>query len=162
MDKLSEFVCRRVNVLDMGDGLVLGREPANGMDYMTISKDGEVLFAWWSNPKKKASKTPKHTGGKPPYVKLMTDSLEKHSNLSLESYGFMVRLAGSIQWGTNLIINKRTKKPLNGEMMGKIAGVRKSKAYAIIKELTKEHLLTKDKDGYKISPDLLQKGGVKK
>jgi hypothetical protein len=38
MDKLLEFYNRNVNVLDLGDGVTLGRESVRGMDFMTINK----------------------------------------------------------------------------------------------------------------------------
>ena len=66
---IHDFILRNVNVLDLGGGFVLGRESCRNMDFMTISYNGETLYSWWHNPRKKVNKNPpKHTGGKPSYV----------------------------------------------------------------------------------------------
>jgi len=160
---LHDFILRKVNVLDLGNGFMLGRESCRGMDFMTISYNGETLYSWWHNPRKKVSKDPpKHTGGKPSYVKLMIEGLKQHSELSNDAIAFVVKISANIQWSTNLLINKRNKKPLNGEDISKIVGMSKSKTYDVMKELTESHLLNKGKDGYKISSSLIQKGGAVK
>lgn len=157
---IHDFILRKANVLDLGEGFVLGRESCRNMDFMTITYNGETLFSWWNNPKKKASKNPpKHTGGKPSYVKLMIEGLKRHSDLSNDAIAFVVKISANIQWSTNLIINKRSKKPLNGEDISKIVGMSKTKTYDIMKELAQSGLLEKDKDGYRLSAELVQKGG---
>lgn len=161
-DNLSDYYNYSVNVLDLGNGFTLGRERVKDLEFITIEHDGTPVYSFWHNPKKKASKNPpKHTGGKPSYVKLMTDGIRKH-NLSLDAAGFLVKLADNIQWNTNLLINKRNKKPLIVDDISGIVGVGRNKTLNIIKELTQAQLLNKDKDGYKISPSLIQKGGVRK
>jgi hypothetical protein len=163
MDKLHEFISRNINVLDLDNGLILGRESSRNMDYMTISYGDEVLFSWWNNPQKKASKNPpKHTGGKPSYIKLMVDGVRQHNELSIEAAGFLLKLTDNIQWSTNLLINKRNKKPLAVDEITGIIGVGRNKTLDIVKELTQAQLLSKDKDGYKISSSLIQKGGAAK
>lgn len=163
MDKrLLDYYNRSVNVLDLGNGFILSREEVRGLEFITIEHDGNPVYSFWNNPKKKASKNPpKHTGGKPSYVKLMIEGIRKH-NLSLDAAGFLVKLADNIQWNTNLLINKRNKKPLIIDDISKIVGVGRNKTLNIIKELAKAQLLSKDKDGYKISPSLIQKGGAKR
>lgn len=160
---IHDFISHKVNVLDLGNGFTLGRESCRGMDYMTITSGEDVLYSWWNNPNKKVSKSPpKHTGGKPSYVKLMIKGLQQHSELSNDAIAFVVKVSANIQWSTNLLINKRSKKPLNGEEISKIVGMSKSKAYDVMKELRQSHLLEKDKDGYRLSSSLVQKGGAKR
>lgn len=160
MEKRLMDYCNHVtNVLDLGKGFTIGREVLNGSEFIIVEYKGAVIYGFWNNPKKKASKNPpKHTGGKPSYVKLMIDGIRKH-NLSLDAAGFLVKLADNIQWNTNLLINKRNKKPLIVDDISGIVGVGRNKTLNIIKELTEAQLLSKDKDGYKISPSLIQKGG---
>ena len=163
MDKLHDFISRNINVLDLDNGLILGRESSRNMDYMTITYGEEILFSWWNNPQKKVSKNPpKHTGGKPSYIKLMVDGVRQHNELSIEAAGFLLKLTDNIQWSTNLLINKRNKKPLAVDEITGIIGVGRNKTLDIVKELTQAQLLSKDKDGYKISSSLIQKGGAAK
>lgn len=160
MDKLLEFYNRNVNVLDLGDGVTLGRESVRGMDFMTISRGNEVLYSWWSNPNKKASKNPpKHTGGKPSYVKLLIKEMQKHPELSVEAAGVIQKLIPNVKWGDNLLVHARSKKPLRISDICEIT--RKSKPFIIktLNELKTAGLLIKDAEGYKISSSLIQKGG---
>lgn len=163
MDKLTEFYDRRINVLDLGNGLTLGRESANNMDYMIITCGQEILYAWWHNPNKKVTnKPPKHTGGKPPYIKIMLKAVQEHKGLSLNASGFFIKIANNIQWTDNLVIDMRSKKALSVEGITTILGIKKTLTYDTIKELREADLLIKDKDGYRISTCLIQKGGGKK
>lgn len=162
MDNITEFHNRRANVLDLGNGLVLGRESVKGMDFMTITQGDEILFAWWHNPKRKPTdKPPKHTGGKPSYVKLLIKEMQNH-DLSLEAAGLIQKVIPNINWGDNLLIDVRSKKPLNVDGLCKI--LKKSKPFVIkiLNELKETNLIIKDKEGYKVSPNLIQKGGAKR
>lgn len=162
MSSASDFYNRKVNVIDLGNGFHLGRESVKGMDFMTLSKGDEVLYSWWHNPNKTVTnKPPKHTGGKPSYVKLLIKEMQKH-DISLESAGLIQKVIPNIHWGDNLLMDTRSKKPLNIDNLCTIT--KKSKPFIIktLKELRETNLLVKDKDGYKISPSLIQKGGVRK
>lgn len=163
MDKsILDYYSHRTNVLNLGNGFVLGREKVKSIEYITIEFDDEIIYGFWHNPKKKLSKKPpKHTGGKLSYVKLMIEGIKKH-NLSIDEAGLLVKLADNIEWNTNLLINKRNKKPLIINDISVIVGIGRNKTLTIVKGLTQANLLTKNKDGYKISPTLMQKGGVKK
>lgn len=162
MDDIAKFMNREVNVLDLGNGLTLGRESVKGMDYMMIVHKDEVFLTWWSNPKKPATKKiPKHTGGKPSYVKLLLKEMQKHAELSVESAGLIQKVIPNIRWGDNLIIDVRSKKPLFINDLSEIIKKSKPVTLKIVKELMSAGLLIKDNDGYKISPTLIQKGGGK-
>ena len=163
MDKsILDYYNHDANVLNLGKGFVLGREISKGIEYVTVEYEGELIYSFWNNPKRKPSKNPpKHTGGKPSYVKWMVEGLRQHEGLSIEAAGFLVKLTDNIQWSTNLLINKRNKKPLMIDDIPKIVGIGRNKTLDIIKELTTAQLLSKGKDGYKISSSLIQKGGAK-
>ena len=156
---LHDFICRRVNIVDLGEGLTLGRETAKNIDFMTITFGNETVFSWWSNPNKKASnKPPKHTGGKPSYVKQFLKEVRKHKNLSIEAAGFIQKMLDNINWGDNLLIDQRSKKALKLKDICEAIGKSKPFTQRIIKELIEAEILNKDKYGYKISPSLIQKG----
>ena len=161
MNTIGEFWARKVNVLELGEGIMLGRESTGAMDYMTISRGEEVLYGWWHNPERKIRKgVPKHTGGKKPYIKIMVEEIQKHTEISLSAAGFLIKLAGNINWSDNKLINKRSKKPLNAEGIQKILGIGKSRVYEIISELKKDNVLIDCGDEYRISTCLIQKGGA--
>lgn len=150
-----------VNVMS-GDGMTIGREIANSIECITISFDGKEVYKFWHNPKKKVSdKPPKHTGGKPSYVKVMLKAVQENKELSLRASGLLVKLAGNVRWSDNLLIDNRSKKALNAEQISHILNARKTETYEILSELKRANLLIKDKDGFKISKNLIQKGGVK-
>ena len=91
----------------------------------------------------------------------MIDGLDKCPDLSNDAIAFIVKLRKNIQWSTNLIVDKRNKKPLDAKKISKIVGMSKSKTYDVMKELRESGLLIKDGNGYKLSTELIQKGGGK-
>ena len=161
MDKsIIDFLNKITNACE--GKLSIGREQLGKREFIVISVDGKEIYSFWYSPNKEVSKEPpKHTGGKPSYVKLMIEGIRKHTELSIEAAGFLVKMADNIQWGDNLLMDKRSKKSLAADDMCKIAGVGRNKTLAIINELKTAHLLNKDKDGYKLSTCLVQKGGAK-
>lgn len=158
MDKqILDYFDHKVNVCQ--GQFSIGREQIGKMEYIVITIDGKEVYSFWRNPNKRVSKEPpKHTGGKPSYVKLMLQEMQKY-NLSLEAAGFVNKMTKHIRWGDNLLIDRRTKKPLVVEDFCTIIGKSKPVTLKIIGELKGFGLLTKDKEGYRISPNLVQKGG---
>jgi len=163
MDKQTMDYCNHnTNVLDLGNGFVMGRETSKGIEYITIEYEGKLFYGFFHNPKKKLSKNPpKHTGGKPSYVKQFLQEVQKHKDLSIEAAGFIQKMLYNIDWGNNLLIDQRSKKRLAVDDMCKVINKSKPFTIKVLKELTAAQLLSKDRDGYKISPSLIQKGGVK-
>jgi transposase len=150
-----------VNVMP-GDGIAIGREITKEMENITITLGDKVIYNFWNNPKEKpTNKPPKHTGGKPSYIKIMLKAVQEHKELSLNASGFFLKVADNIQWESNLLIDKRSKKPLNVDDISKVIGIKKTLAYEVIRELKGTSLLIKDKEGFKISTSLIQKGGAK-
>ena len=167
MDKqLLDFQNRTVNALNTdGKGISIIRDSVRGVDKFTILVDGVPWKIFWEKVEKPLSlekKPPKHTGGKPSYIKIMLKEVQQQKDLSIEGAGFFVKIADNIQWKTNLIIDRRSKKPLVAEDISKIIGQGKNTTLKVIKELREADLLIKDNDGYKISTCLVQKGGAKK
>lgn len=163
MDKLILDYCNHnTNVLNIGSGFVIGREVSKGIEHITVELDGELVYSFWHNPKKKLTKNPpKHTGGKPSYVKQFLQEVQKHSGLSIEAAGFIQKMLYNVNWGSNLLIDQRSKKSLKIDDMCKVINKSKPFTTKILKELKTAQLLSKDKDGYKISSSLIQKGGAK-
>jgi predicted transcriptional regulator len=162
MDKsVSDFLSGFTNVCE--GNFTIGREKKNNSEYLVITYEGREMYTFWHNPQNKETNKPKkHTGGKPSYVKFMLEEVRKHKELSIDVLGFFVKIADNIQWSSNLLIETRSKKPLTADGISKIINLSKSRTYEIIKELNEARLLSKDKDGYKISSNLIQKGGAKK
>jgi hypothetical protein len=163
MDKLIlDYYNHITNVLNLGNGFVLGREVTKGIEHITVEFEGVLVYSFWHNPNKKLSKNPpKHTGGKPSYVKQFLKEMQNHKELSIEAAGFIQKVLPNIDWGSNLLIDQRSKKRLAVDDMCKVINKSKPFTIKVLKELTTAQLLSKDKDGYKISPNLIQKGGTK-
>jgi hypothetical protein len=161
MDKsISDYLSGFTNVCE--GKFTIGREKSGKNEFIIIKLDGQEVYSFWHNPNKKVTnKKPKHTGGKKSYIMLMIEELKKHENLSLEAQGFIYKMLTHIQWNSTLIIDTRNKKPLVIDEMVTILGIGRNKTLSIIKELKAADLLVKDKDGYKVSPNLMQKGGAK-
>jgi len=152
--------------------VVLLREPASdGMEHITIkTADGEnTLYEFWHNSNKVAKQNkgpPRHTGGKSPYVKLMTEEIRRMQKEGLngreECLGVLLYLSDNIEWGTGRLINKRSKKPLQRADLSKVLGYSNEKLNRIIKNLKDNDLLAYSPEGYFISSRLIQKGTNKK
>lgn len=160
-----DFQNRTVNALQAdGNEISFIRETVNGMDRFTIFVDGTPWKIFWEKIDKPlpTDKPPKHTGGKPPFIKLMLKEISENPKLSIEAAGLVLKMGNNIQWGDNLLIDKRSKKALTALEIGEVARLKRNKTLSIIKELREADLLIKDKQGYKISSCLVQKGGAKK
>ena len=159
--QITEFLSGFVNVCE--GTFTIGREKnLNGMEYVIISLDGKELYTFWNNPKKKVTnKPPKHTGGKQPYAKVMGLEIPKYK-ISNNAKAFLWSMIPHVNWGTNLLIETKSKKPLLISDICKVMDNSNKTVVAIINELKTTGLLIKDKDGYKVSPNLIQKGGAAK
>jgi hypothetical protein len=152
--------------------VVLLREPtSDGVEHITIkTADGEyTIYDFWRNPNKagKGNKgPPKHTGGKSPYIKLMTEEIRRLHKEGLqgreESLGTLLYLSDNVEWGTGRLVNKRSKKPLCRGDLIKMLGYGDQKLSRIVKSLKEHGLLTHTSEGYFISPRLMRKGGKTK
>lgn len=172
--KMRDFIDGTTDVMPIQDGSFLHRErAANGHHYMTLRvPNGEediVLEEWWKNPKKPARKDkdpPKHTGGKQPYVMLMTKEVEKLGNQGVknvaELVGHLSLLGDYIEWNTGKLINRRTKKPLKYKEVQIIFTCGNKKLNRLLGDMKKYELLYSTDGGYIISSRLIKKGKMNK
>jgi hypothetical protein len=145
--------------------LMVGREVNdNGMEYITISdyekwmEEPRLLYGFWRNPiKSRKNKEPKHAGGKKPYLKLFLERIHKFKDADI---GALVRAASSVDWGSGVLIDKRSKKPLDFRGLLHLLGYGSSATLAKrLSNLRQSGALTVDDQGrYVISRELLQKG----
>lgn len=169
MDKdLLAFLNRETNAVKLT--LTISRETLdNTHEHICISHDDltEYLFTFWRVMKSDKPKPErKHTGGKKPYIMVMVEKIralqKENSDLNLENIlGSAVMLADNIEWNTGLLVNKRKKTPLSFADLRKIYGCSNDKLARKIKEMESVGVLLKDKEGYKISPFFIRKGGKK-
>jgi len=146
----------------------------NGREYIRIclpdesGGSGKQLYEHWYNPsaKKKTTESPKHTGGKKPYLMLMVDEVEKLREGGVknveELIGYVVCLGKYVEWNTGRLIHKKNKTPLKYSDLLKIYGCSKPKLNKMI-SLMKEHELLYYTDmGYYISSKYIKKGKMHK
>lgn len=176
MDRnLLRYLNRETNVY-VGS-LKLTRDIApNGREYIRVCLPGEdagdrELYQHWHNPgaTKKNSETPKHTGGKAPYLMLMVNEVEKLRSAGVknveELIGYLVCLGKHIEWNTGRLIHKKGKKPLRYGDLLEIYKCSKPKLNKML-ALMKEHELLYHTDaGYFVAARMVKKGkmhGVEK
>lgn len=136
----------------------------NGRYTELIVMVGDVeVKRFWHNLKEKPNEKKKGTAGRPSYVKLYLNKLDelKDKNISPELIGYLVWLIGNIEWKTGLLYKGRgkNKKNVGFDDMMKIWGIKKSKAYDIIKQLKNNSLLKCENESYFIASEFIKKGG---
>lgn len=164
-ETLLGFVNGVVNAANAN--VTISRETAgNGRQHIYISIDDKPMYSFWYDPNKTKSRdSPKHSGGKKPYVMVMTekiDELKKNGVKNVEEMvGFLVCLGKYIEWNTGRLINVRNKKPLLYADIQKIYGCSNNKLNRILAELKEQDLLLNTAEGYFVSRDLIKKGKSK-
>jgi hypothetical protein len=166
---LFKYLNGEVNAVKIEVVLVRERLP-NGIEHLTVSTANEgrlLLCEQWKNPKKKPrSDTPKHTGGKKPYIMLMVDEVEKLRKDGVknveELVGYLVCLGKFVEWNTGKLIQKRSKKPIRYKDLQGIFPCGNRKLNRILGELKEHDLLFGTEEGYFISTRLIKKGKTKK
>ena len=147
--------------------LMVGREiNANGNEHITVSEYStnglpRVILRGWRNPQRIIRRAkPKHTGGKPSYIKLLTGGMTELASKAKDAdLGALVRLAQNVDWETGALIDTRTKKPLDFAGLMRATGYNRQTLSSRLKSLREIDALTvDDQDRYIISRQLLQKG----
>lgn len=168
-ENLLKFLNGETNVYE--GPLKLTRDKTNnGPQYIRVclpNLEGitnDELYKFWHNPKtnKKNKETPKHTGGKKPYLMLMIDEIEELRSQGVknieELIGYVACLGKYIEWNTGKLIHKRSKKPIQYKDLLNIYGCSNKKLNKMI-NLMKEHdLLYHTDEGYFISSKYIKKG----
>lgn len=178
-DDLRKFLNRETNVIR--DVFTLGRESTSTSDYVILSHSDlikPILDTWV--PRNKTRKQvhvqiqeptlepaglpihiPKHTGGKEPYVMLMTNETCKlYGRISIEALGCFMMLSSCVEWHTGIL------KSGNGAMttvdLQKYWNIGKLRTKRIIAELKKYQMLGYDlhKRSYILSRQFLKRGGA--
>jgi hypothetical protein len=165
------------------DEFILSREKAGNAERIYISVIGNDdqdivrIYETWakkcrripvSNPDiadiPQKSPTPKHTGGKRPYIMVMQD--RSIDDLSIEARGllFTIFMRNNIEWHTGKLINRRTKKPLTIKDISMLANVGILKTKGILAQLEKQKILSYNNraKAYFINQDFAKKGVPKK
>jgi len=137
----------------------------NGTQQITLEVEGKELYTFCHNPNKKKAKdpnNPKNTGGKQPYLMVMTKAIEELRKMKLpnlvEITGFLFFLGPNIEWKTGRLINKRSKKSLNRNDIGKIVPWSRYKIDKMIIDLEEQDLLFKTSEGFFVSRNIIKKG----
>lgn len=170
---MLRYLNYETNTVIIGGYFMISREVApNGYEFITesiISDEGKstIYKEYWHNPKANvdAKKTPKHTGGKKPYLMLMVDEIEELRNQGVknveELIGYVVSLGKNIEWNTGKLIHKRSKKPIQYKDLVEIYKVSKPKLNKMINLMKEHNLLYYTDEGYFISSKYIKKGKSK-
>lgn len=165
MDKeYSRFIRGETNVLIIGDGFVLTRDkiPKRDLDYYVLKHEDIIITEWYGNLGERYTKK-KSTGGKKPYVMLMTEklnSLMQYGEVTVEQIGYLTLLTPHIEWNTGKLVHKRSKKSITQSDICELFGISEKTWYRRFRELQNNNLMSYD-DGYYISTELFKKGGGK-
>ena len=137
----------------------------NGTQQITLEVEGKELYTFCHNPSKRKAKDPdkpKNTGGKKPYLMVMIQEIEKLKKEGItnlvEITGFLLFLGSNIEWNTGRLINRRSKKSLNRNDIGKIVPWSRYKIDNMIISLEEHDLLFKTSDGFFVSRNIIKKG----
>lgn len=171
MDKeLLRFINGEINVLQLNMTLV--REPTlpNGFTHIEARPSSEqgrdmLLLNSWDASNRPKSDTPKHTGGKKPYIILMVDEVEKLRAQGVvnveELIGYLVCLGRYVEWNTGRLIHRREKTSLQYKDLQSMFPCGNRKLNRILAEMKEYDLLFKTTEGYFISYRFIKKGKAK-
>lgn len=166
---LHDYLLGKVNAVKLGEHAVLSRElTPTGFQHLILTLLDEEYMDAWKNPVKSKSKgLPKHTGGKKPYLLLMSQEVMKLKEQGItnveELVGFLICVgsAGSIEWGTGRLVKKRSKRPLKYVDLENMFSGGRTKLNRILGELKEHDLLFYTQEGYFVSTKIIKKGRTK-
>lgn len=157
------------------DEFILSRECSGSAEFVSVSlpENPEPIYILWTKKPSKANKnqatgeisTPKHIGGKRPYIMLMQDQSNIINALSFNAAGLLMKLlsGGFIAWNTGQLIDRRSKKPLTINDIHKRYKLSIPAIKAIMKELTDNELIkyNRSQRAYILNDRFARKGGAK-
>lgn len=173
MNKARSFLLGEIDILDLGDGIILSRERTNRKCDLWHFSDGKKdLKQLWVNEDRKHDGDKKkqgsfQTGGKKPYSMHLDE--EYHALMeSKDSKGDLIKQFGIVsvlqyyaEFNTGRLVNRRTKKSLTRDMMADSVGVKHGTFYRLVKDMISNGLIEKKSDGYYISRKFVKKGAKK-
>ena len=162
-DGLRKYLSGQQNAIR--DEFIISREKAGWCEHVYVSHPEliEPLYQFWTGAKKKASGTPKHTGGKQSYVMLMIQELAGliAADLPAENVGYLMCLVPFVEWRTGRLVLERENRQMTLiDIQQKFKRSRRKTLY-ILSSLKKHGLLVRDTKGYALSRSLIKKGGAR-
>lgn len=148
----------------------LGYEPTRNNNFFTLTEFETmraIAGAWKSltglfsdlrgeEPKKKKRHK---SGNKKMFAKLFTQKMREASKtLPDKDLGSLIRMSNYIDWDTGILVDERTKEPLDFEGLLKHTKYSRKTLSARINALKDKDILTKDEEGYKINSEYISKG----
>lgn len=164
MEDVFRYLLGETNVV-MLQCTICREQAPNGSQYITIRSGERTIYAFWHTPDSEKGKKPKHTGGKKPYVMLMTQEiveLRKQGVPNVEELiGFMVCLGRNVEWGTGKLVKGRKKTPIRYKDLLDMFSCGKRKLDRVLKQMQEYGLLSNTNEGYFVSTKLIKKGSTK-
>jgi len=165
---LLRFMNGEVNVARV-NCLIKKEIMPNGITHLWVANcEGEEILLCEEYRKtgdRRNKGSPKHTGGKKPYVILMTDEVESLKSQGIkntnELIGFLASLSKYIEWNTGKLVQKRSKKTLQYKDLKEIFPYGNKKLNRILNDLKTHDLLYNTTEGYFISSRIIKKGRMK-
>lgn len=166
--ELLKFMNGEVNVARI-DCLIRKEIMPNGVIHLWVTNtEGEEILLCEEYRKaddRRNKGSPKHSGGKKPYIMLMTEEIEVLKSQGIkntdELVGFLASLSKYIEWNTGNLIQKRSKKPLQYKDLKEIFPYGNKKLNRILNDLKEHDLLFNTAEGYFISGRIIKKGKMK-
>ena len=94
MNDIRKFLSGDINVVDLGDGVILSKETAKSSELWHISVDGEDKKSFWVSKKNTSAKKGDYTGGGQPYLMTMVNNIKDIRKTAIgnlqEQLGFIV------------------------------------------------------------------------
>jgi len=171
-ENIVKYANKEVNVFTTGNFKTTREIAPNGLEYIQeyiIDGEEELLFrCFWYNPNRKVVKDKtksKNTGGKKPYLMLMTNEIEELRGKGVknveELIGYTVSLGKYVEWNTGKLINNRSKKTLQYKDLISLYKCSKPKLNKMLKLMKDNDLLYHTDEGYFISSKYIKKGNTK-
>lgn len=154
------FLNREVNVVNAN--VLIGREQANtGTEFITITScdNEEPIYSFWNKHTRKPSTNPKHTGGKPAYIKLYIKKVLKN-NIDYDLIGVCFKLSAYMRWDAEYLeIGKgRRRRYIASDDIAKILNVSRATTFRLLKRMRASGLIDHDSTGYKLTGGYFVKG----
>lgn len=138
-----------------------------GFYTMTLIETMEQMFGRWGGlgdlkrtvPKKTEKKKKQKTGNKRMFTKVFSVEIEKVlKKLKDQEAGTLMKFIPLINWDDGLLVNTKTKKPMNYEGLRKYLGCSPQTLNNRLKVLTENNILIKSDEGYKINNKYISRG----